>query len=184
MGHIVAAGADNRTMTVVHPYDPRWPDVFAAEAAVLMSALGEALVDGIHHIGSTSIPGMPAKPVIDMMAGVATLAHADRAEPTLARAGYVRRPHRIDAVLYVKGDGERDAFSLQLTVPGSELWRERLTFRDAVRADPELVAQYTDLKMRLLEESGGAPYDAADKRAFVSRVLADAGHTLRENMHS
>ena len=169
---------------MVFPYDPRWPDAFAAEAAYLQSALSALIVGGMHHVGSTSIPGMPAKPIIDMMGGVATLADADRGEPELARLGYVRRPHRVDAVLFVKGDGGIDSYSLQLTVPGSELWRERLTFRDAVRADPELIVQYTELKMRLLERSGGAPYDAADKRGFVRGVLAGAGHALREGMHT
>jgi GrpB-like predicted nucleotidyltransferase (UPF0157 family) len=61
--------------------DPRWPEMFATESAAIESALDGRLVGGVHHVGSTSIPWMPAKPIIDMIAGVRDLADADVAEP-------------------------------------------------------------------------------------------------------
>ncbi|MGI8882563.1 MAG: GrpB family protein [Jatrophihabitans sp.] len=165
-------------------YDARWPVQFQAERSVLREALGDLLVTDVEHIGSTAIPTMPAKPLIDMMAGIARLADADAAEPLLAGLGYARQIHRVDAVLFSKVSDSFLTHSLQLTTPGSDLWQERLAFRDAVRADPALVAEYAELKARLLRATGGAPYDARDKREFVRRVLRQAGLTLRDDRHA
>lgn len=79
---------------VVVDADPGWPAEFAAERTVLTRALAGWLVDDVHHIGSTAVPGLPAKPVIDMMAGVGRLEDAAAAAgPALAALGY--RPCRI-----------------------------------------------------------------------------------------
>jgi GrpB-like predicted nucleotidyltransferase (UPF0157 family) len=170
-------------MSVVLPPDPRWPDEFESERAVLALALADWVVDGIHHVGSTAVPGMPAKPIIDMVAGIRVLADADLAAPVLERLGYVRAVHRVDAVLFNKGVGDAHTHHLHLTVPGSDLWRERLAFRDALRADQALVAQYSELKAQLLREAGGRPYDARGKRDFVRRVLHRAGVELKNGLH-
>jgi GrpB-like predicted nucleotidyltransferase (UPF0157 family) len=90
---------------VIVPPDPRWPEMFAAESAAIESALDGRLVGGVHHVGSTSIPRMPAKPIIDMIASVRDLADADVAAPALEALGYVRAVHRTDAVLFNKGLG-------------------------------------------------------------------------------
>jgi GrpB-like predicted nucleotidyltransferase (UPF0157 family) len=118
-----------------------------------------------------------------MMAGIESLADAQLASDALAELGYQPRPHRVDAALYVKVHEGADTHSLQLTEPGSDLWRERLTFRDALLADPEFVREYADLKHRLLCANGGRVYNAADKRAFVRRVLAANGIDLRDDRH-
>ncbi len=127
---------------------------------------------------------MPAKPTLDMMAGVSSLACAPAAGILLAELGYRPVPHRIDAALFVKGGRGADTHHLHLTVAESDLWNERLAFRDAVRADPRLAQEYAELKQRLLAANGGRPYDAAGKRDFVRRVLAGAGLTLRDAMYS
>jgi GrpB-like predicted nucleotidyltransferase (UPF0157 family) len=163
-------------------YDAEWPVAFEAERSRIGEALGGLVTEGIHHIGSTSIPGMPAKPILDMMAGIGRLADADLAEPALARLGYDRIPHRVDAVLFVRRACGVDTHHLHLTTPGSDLWQERLTFRDAVRARPDLADEYLALKLRLLHESGGRGYDSAHKRAFVRKVLAGCGIDLRDGL--
>ncbi|HEY6748714.1 MAG TPA: GrpB family protein [Mycobacteriales bacterium] len=168
---------------IVVPYDPDWPGKFEAERDAVVAALGD-LVGTVEHIGSTSVPGMPAKPVIDMMAAVHDLGAGDRAEPLLAGRGYRRTPHRVDAVLFNRFDGDTQTHALHLTVPGSDLWRERLAFRDALRADPALIAEYAQLKQRLLAEAGGRVYSARGKRAFVRRVLAGAGIDLEDGMYT
>ena len=169
---------------VIVPPDPRWPEMFAVESAAIQSALaGRLVVGGIHHVGSTSMPAMPAKPIIDMIGGVRDLADADAAEPALQGLGYVRAVHRTDAVLFTKGSGAQHTHHLHLTVPGSDLWRERLAFRDALRHDPVLVVEYTELKARLLRRSGGRPYSATGKRDFVRRVLASVCVDLKDGLH-
>jgi GrpB-like predicted nucleotidyltransferase (UPF0157 family) len=86
------------------------------------------------------------------IAGVRDLADADVAAPALEALGYVRAIHRTDAVLFNKGSAAQHTHHLHLTVPGSDLWGERLAFRDALRHDPVLVVEYTELKARLLRQ--------------------------------
>jgi GrpB-like predicted nucleotidyltransferase (UPF0157 family) len=165
---------------VVLPYDPDWPRRFEAERALLEDVLAPWLEGGIHHIGSTAIPGISAKPIVDMMAGVRDLDEARTAYEPLGEVGYVDAPHRpAVAHHFAKPSQERAEFGLHLTEPGTNLWQERLAFRDALRVDPRLAVEYETLKMRLAREhdADAAAYTAG-KRAFVSRVLARAGIEL------
>jgi GrpB-like predicted nucleotidyltransferase (UPF0157 family) len=164
-------------------YDSDWPQRFELERAILERLLGPWLAGGIHHIGSTSVPGLAAKPIIDMMAGVVSLAEASPAIAVLTQqCSYEHAPHRPRAYWFYKPPSphwyER-THHLHLTGPGSDLWRERLAFRDALRGDPMLRDEYQALKLRLAQASGDdvAAY-TADKRDFVARVLARAGITL------
>jgi GrpB-like predicted nucleotidyltransferase (UPF0157 family) len=88
--------------SIVIPYDPAWPRLFEGERARLERALAPWLKGGIHHIGSTAVPGLAAKPIIDMLAGVRDLDEARAAEQPLAALGYVHREHRPEAHLFVK----------------------------------------------------------------------------------
>lgn len=146
----------------VVPYDERWPNLFDAERGRLVGLLAPWLVGDVEHVGSTSVPGLSAKPIIDMLAGVRRLNAARRAVPLLEAVGYESGSHRPHEALWLfKPAGvpsfER-LFHLHLTEVGSDLWRERLVFRDTLRAD---LREYTD-----------------GKRGFVVRVLAGAGVSL------
>jgi GrpB-like predicted nucleotidyltransferase (UPF0157 family) len=156
--------------TDVVPYDPEWPARFERERERLEEALAPWLEGGIHHIGSTAVPGLAAKPIIDMLAGVRDLLEARAAEGPLAELGYAYREHRPEAHLFWK-----DRYGVHLTEPGSDLWRERLAFRDARHASPELRAEYAEWKRA---HGGGTPYTAS-KTPLVARVLADAGITVK-----
>lgn len=167
-------------MIAVVPYDPEWARRFDAERALLDRVLAPWLEGGIHHVGSTAIPGIAAKPIVDMLAGVRELEEARAAYAPLGEVGYVYAPHRPGiAHHFAKPSQERAEFGLHLTRPGSDLWRERLAFRDALLADPSLAAEYEALKLRLAREPGAevAAYTAG-KRAFVARVLGGAGIKL------
>jgi GrpB-like predicted nucleotidyltransferase (UPF0157 family) len=166
-------------LIVVVPYDPAWPHRFEAERALLQRVLAPWLDGGIHHIGATSIPGFAAKPIIDMMAGVRDFEKARAAFEPLREQSYVYAPHRPGIAHHFSKPSLRLSevtHGLHLTEPGGDLWRERLAFRDALRADPALAAEYEALKLRLAQEhrEDVAAY-AAGKRAFVARVLASAG---------
>lgn len=140
--------------------DPDWTIHFERECEALRDALAPWLATDIEPSGSTSVPGLIAKPIIDMIAGVKDLAVLPDVEPALRGLDYHPWPHRPEAQLYVKPDvsGWREqTHALHLTVPGSDVWRERLTFRDALRADRALV----------------------HKTPFVARVLAAHGIGLR-----
>jgi GrpB-like predicted nucleotidyltransferase (UPF0157 family) len=164
---------------VVVAYDPGWVRQFEAERALLERALAPWLVKGIHHIGSTAVTGLAAKPIVDMMAGVRDLDEARAAYEPLAQESYVHAPHRPGiAHHFAKPSLRSPSYGLHLTEPGSDLWRERLAFRDALRLDPRLAAEYETLKQRLAREHADAAAYSGGKRAFVAGVLADVGLKL------
>jgi GrpB-like predicted nucleotidyltransferase (UPF0157 family) len=169
----------DRERIVVVPYDPDWPRRFVAERALLEGILAPWLEGGIHHIGSTAIPGIAAKPIIDMMVGVRDLEDARAAFGPLGDHSYLYAPHRPGiAHHFVKPSLRLSKMThgLHLTEPGSDLWRERLAFRDALRGDPGLVGEYEALKLQLAQDDRDdvRTYTLL-KRAFVARVLASAG---------
>lgn len=169
---------------IIVPYDPEWPRRFEAERAVLELVLAPWLKGGIHHIGSTALPGIAAKPIIDMVAGVRDLDEARAAFDPLRELSYEPAFHRPGTHWFYKPPSpslEKRTHHLHLTEPGSDLWRERLAFRDALRADPALVAEYQALKLQLVEDEreGRGAYTAVAKRPFVASVLASAGIQLR-----
>jgi GrpB-like predicted nucleotidyltransferase (UPF0157 family) len=138
-------------VVVVEP-DPRWPAVFEAEAARLRAACG-ARVTSIEHVGSTSVPGLPAKPVVDIQAVVPTLADADALVPTIVALGYEYHAHWESEIprrrYFVKrGDGAR-LHHLHVVESGYWLGVEQLEFRDHLRRRPDVAARYAALKRDL-----------------------------------
>ncbi len=133
----------------------------------------------MHHIGATSVPGLAAKPIIDMLAGVHDLDEARAAFEPLRGLSYVYTPHRPGIAHHFSKPSPRlpdVTHGLHLTEPGSDLWNERFAFREALRADPALAAEYETLKLRLAREhADDVTAYTAGKRAFVARVLASAG---------
>ena len=165
-----------RERIVISPYDPAWPRWFESERALLERVLASWLEGGIHHIGSTSIPGIAAKPIVDMMVGVRDFEEARAAYEPLIAHGYVHTPHRPGiAHHFSKPSAESPRFGIHLTEPGSDLWRERFAFRDTLREDAELAAEYERLKLRLARKTTDAESYLQGKRAFVASVLARSG---------
>jgi GrpB-like predicted nucleotidyltransferase (UPF0157 family) len=166
-------------LVAVVPYDPGWTSRFEDERRLLERVLAPWLEEGIHHIGSTAIPGLAAKPMIDMVAGVRDLGEARAAFDPLGEHGYFYEPHRPGIAHHFAKPSlllaER-TFNLHLTEPGSDLWLERFAFRDALRADSELAAEYEALKLALADEHrADVGAYTTGKRTFVARVLATAG---------
>lgn len=135
------------------PHDPTWSGAFAVAAQEIRNALGQNLLE-IHHIGSTSIPGIFAKPVIDMLGVVADLAVVDQHTMQMQSLGYEvmgefgipgRRYFRHDNAV---GDRTHQFHAFQL---GSTDVQRHLAFRDFLRAHPAIAAQYSDLKRRLVK---------------------------------
>ncbi|HSK17862.1 MAG TPA: GrpB family protein [Longimicrobiales bacterium] len=165
------------TLSLV-PYDPAWPARFEAEAARLRSALHET--PSIEHVGSTAIPGVPGKPVLDLAVGVASESAADECIKPLRELGYeYRGPYGDDPRrrYYVRDENAIRLAQIHLYVLPAVAWDEKLAFRDALRADAALAAAYATEKYRVANEVGWdkAEYAVA-KGPFVERVLS----TLRE----
>jgi GrpB-like predicted nucleotidyltransferase (UPF0157 family) len=136
---------------VIAAYDPSWPQIFAGEAQAIRQALGDILV-GIEHVGSTAIPGLAAKPVIDIAVSVTSLAAGTEAVPALEALGYdCRGENGIPGRLFFrKGVVEfRRTHHLHLVEAGHEQWAAMLAFRDYLRAHPGDAQRYEALKREL-----------------------------------
>jgi GrpB-like predicted nucleotidyltransferase (UPF0157 family) len=138
-------------VTIVE-YNPSWSLLFEQEAANIRQVLGN-LVLTIEHIGSTAVPGLAAKPIIDLMVGVRSLADGQQAVPALEALGYVywREDPRPGRMFFVKG---MPPFGLQRThhvhvVEAYEEFWERLLFRDYLRRHPDEAQRYEALKRDL-----------------------------------
>lgn len=134
----------------LRPYDSAWPRRFEDERERLESVLRPWLAGSIEHIGSTAIAGLAAKPVIDIMAGVRDLPSSLAAREALVSLDYVYFPYRADVMhWFCKPSPARRTHHLHLVPVGSELWEERLLFRDYLRAEPAAAAAYGELKAAL-----------------------------------
>lgn len=166
----------------VTAYDDAWPAASRQESERLEQHLRLWLVGGVEHIGSTAVPGLSAKPVLDMMGGVRDLQEARAAVPVLAGLGYRHADHRPhEALWFYRQQGEEYAgrtHQLHLTEPGSALWRERLAFRDALRADTALREEYQALKQSLAADVDTLADYTQGKRALIARVLLVQGIDL------
>ena len=164
---------------VVSNYDPAWPATFEQERTSLHAALGP-LVLTIEHIGSTAVPGLAAKPIIDLQLSVRSLAEARSScvEP-LRALGYAYMPQyeaRLPGELFfrkeVSGPWTHHLHVLQGDHPR---WRRRLLFRDYLRSHPEVAGAYAKLKRDLAAafDDDISGYMNA-KTAFVAATLAEA----------
>ena len=165
----------NRVVLV--PYDADWPRRFDEERRVLVE-LFAATTAVVEHVGSTAVPGLGSKPVIDVMVGVPALALAEERIPALEAAGYEYVPDyetQLPERRYFRKPrlGPR-TFHVHCVVMGSDLWIQHIAFRDYLRAHPEVAAAYYELKADLARRVTKAEYTEA-KRPFIEQVLARAG---------
>ena len=134
----------------VLPYSSAWPEQFAAEARLLQAALEPWLVAAVEHVGSTAVVGLAAKPVIDIMAPVRDLESSRHAIAAAQSLGYCYYPYRPDQMhWFCKPSPASRTHHLHLIPWGSQLWQERLAFRDALRKSSSLAQQYANLKLEL-----------------------------------
>ncbi len=155
------------------PYDPVWPGMFEEERAVLEDAIGSWVTDGIHHVGSTAVPGLSAKPVIDILVGVEGLEESLLSFERLVALDYLYSPYRHEEMhWFVKPDPDERTHQLHLVPADSPRFRMELRFRDVLRGDDALAGEYAGLKHDLAEqfEHDREAYTEA-KTAFVTRVL-------------
>jgi GrpB-like predicted nucleotidyltransferase (UPF0157 family) len=161
---------------VLAEYDPRWPTLFEAEQQRILDAIGPRVL-AIEHVGSTAVPGMPAKPVIDVLAGTRNVAAtADACTAPLQKIGYeyIPRPALSDRRFFRRGAWLLGCmYHLHMVEMGGATWHRYTAFRDALRADPEVARGYNELKQRLASEYR---YDrgtyTAEKNLFIEGVIA------------
>ena len=156
-------------------YDHSWPLKFVVERSLLEVALAPWLVGTIEHIGSTAVANLPAKPVIDIMAPVHSLQVSRPAIEAAAALGYVYYPYKSEVMhWFCKPSPAHRTHHLHLVPHESDLWHRRLAFRDALRRNESLAAEYANLKKSLSESFrfDREAYTEA-KVPFIERVLAE-----------
>ena len=164
------------------PHDPAWAAAFAAEADLLRATIGPWITGGVHHVGSTAVPGLDAKPIIDIAVGVAGLEESRECIGLLQPLDYLYWPHRAEVMhWFCKPDPAARTHHLHLIPTGSARLEDELVFRDHLRAHPEVAAEYGALKRRLAVEFGSDRdgYTEA-KSEFVLSATA-AGRAWRED---
>ncbi|RQP21144.1 GrpB family protein [Piscinibacter terrae] len=164
---------------VVAPYCAEWPLRFAEVKAELLPVFAPAAV-AVEHIGSTAIPGLAAKPIIDVLLGTDSLATIENKINGLSQLGYEyiakyegEFPNRRYFVRAAAASLPR--VNLHAVVLGSSFWQEHLAFRNALRSNASLVAQYEQLKLQLASRfAHDRPSYTAAKAPFIEAVLASA----------
>jgi len=168
-------------------YDPRWPELFAAERRHLLGCLPPGLVRRIEHFGSTAVPGLSAKPIVDMLVEVRSLEETRLKVPPILEAqgyDYFWRPTRGDDTppfyaWFIKRDGQgRRTHHIHMVEAGWEHW-DRLLFRDHLIAHPDAAREYEALKLRLGQAHRGdrVAYTEA-KTELIARVTQAAKERL------
>lgn len=146
----------------VVPYDLSWPALFAEEQAALETAIGAWASGGIHHVGSTAVPGLDAKPIVDILVGVESLEGSRACFEPLAALEYQYAPYLPGEMhWFCKPSPGRRTHHLHLVPTGSRRYLDELTFRDRLRADPVKTREYASLKRDL------AARFASDREAYT-----------------
>lgn len=153
--------------------DSAWPARFESERGRLEEAIGEWIDGGVHHVGSTAVAGLEAKPIIDILVGVRDLEASRACFGPLAGLGYLYAPYLPEEMhWFCKPDPARRTHHLHLVPVGSSRYRDELAFRDRLRADPRLLADYAALKRRLAERHRDDRESYTDaKGAFIRAAL-------------
>ncbi len=164
------------------PYETRWPNMANLEIAQLYATLPTDHIIDIQHIGSTAIPGMSSKPIIDIQIAVDSLITIKQvAIDRLTAQGYVYWDENPDPtrLFFVKGMppfGEKRSHHVHIVELDSKHWREKNLFRDYLIAHPEIAIEYQQLKIRLAQQH---TYDreqyTSAKQEFINDVLQKAG---------
>lgn len=156
-------------------YDARWPAKFERERILLGKAIGPWAVGGIHHVGSTAVPGLDAKPIVDILVGVEDLATSRACIEPLAKLEYLYAPYLPEEMhWFCKPDPRRRTHHLHLVPCDLPRYREELAFRDYLRAKPEKAREYAVLKGQLAArfEYDREGYTKA-KTDFIQRTLRE-----------
>lgn len=162
-------------VTVIE-YDPAWPLEFEREASCIRGALGENCLE-VYHIGSTSVPGLAAKPIIDILPVVRSLEAVDAAKDSLEALGYeYLGEFGIPGRRYLRKGGDERTHQVHVFAAEDEVNITRhLAFRDYLREHPDVRDEYAALKRALAEKY---PYDieayCEGKDAFVKRYEREA----------
>jgi GrpB-like predicted nucleotidyltransferase (UPF0157 family) len=150
-------------------YNVLWPKAYSEEAARISAALGE-LALAIEHYGSTSVPGLRAKPIIDLLIGVADIRDGLRFVEPMAALGYDYAGDQGIPEHHIFGRGKARTHLAHVVVLEADQWFRSLRFRDRLRTEPNVRAAYERLKLDLAAAATTRGDYTAGKAEFVERI--------------
>jgi putative glutamine amidotransferase len=156
----------------IGPSHPDWPARFQREAAAIRSNLGDQVIR-VEHVGSTAVPGLAAKPVVDIQVSVKSMVPRSAYADALIGLGYrwAMDPWSTEHEFFSKEAGEERAFHVHVCPDGSEWERRHIAFRDWLRGNPEDAARYERLKRELAERHPRDIYGyAGAKTSFIQAI--------------
>lgn len=169
-----------RANVLIKNYDPNWELQFEEEKGKILSAIPQKIIQ-IEHIGSTSIKGLGAKPIIDIMIGVTKLEDFEELIQPLSTIDfeYVPKPELTDRRFFRKGLWGQGTCHLHICEHTSKEWIEKLLFRDYLRENPKIAEDYLNLKKSLAKEY---QYDrqtyTKKKEPFIREVIKRARNEI------
>ena len=156
---------------VLRPYNGGWPARYEREKALIADAMGEALI-AIEHIGSTAVPGLEAKPIIDVAIRIDSLAAIPGVSRSLVGIGYKDCGEFGLSGRHFFTKGEPRAVHVHVVDSATDHWERWLAFRDALRSDPATAANYSELKRELVEKFSKERLKYTDgKTDFITGIL-------------
>jgi GrpB-like predicted nucleotidyltransferase (UPF0157 family) len=168
----------NRSVRIVD-YDPHWSILYEEEKRHILEVVGD-IIARIEHIGSTTVPNLGAKPIIDILVAVDKLEDAERCIEPLQRIRYESQPEQEvetpERRFFRKGNPPKEQhYHLHMVELTSDFWKRHLLFRDYLRTHPKTAQEYYELKKRLAGKYGSdrEGYTEA-KTSFIEAVLAEA----------
>lgn len=189
VGHLEREELVRRSVEV-REYDPEWPRLYEREKSEILQVIGDRIL-AIEHIGSTAVPGLGAKPTVDIMIGVRNLDDAKDCIEQLNKIGYEYVPEyeadipergitgMPDRRYFRKGPRGARTYHIHMVETNSQFWMDHLLFRDYVRAHPETAREYYEVKKDLTKTY---PVDRVayqhGKSAFIQLVMLRARSTI------
>lgn len=167
---------NNHPKVRLTPYDSNWESQYKREEAAIIQAIGPCL-KGIEHIGSTSVKGLDAKPIIDILAGVTSLEIAGSLVEPLKKAEFtfVHKPELTNRRFFRKGDWGIATCHLHICEFDSREWKDKVLFRDYLRRYPQAVEEYMKLKKELARlHQNDRPRYTKEKEPFIRNILKRA----------
>lgn len=153
-------------------HQAEWSSLFTNETGSIRAALNSPSLT-VEHIGSTAIPGIYAKPIVDIAIPYTATEEAKKYTPLLEKIGYIYKGEEgvVGRFFYVKGSEEKRSFYLHLVSPDE--FNRLISFRDALRSNPQLAKEYSELKQELAEKftNDRKSYTQA-KSQFIARILS------------
>ena len=159
---------------VIVDYDPRWPALYEEEKGAILAAVGPSAL-GIEHIGSTAVPGLAAKPIIDIMLGIHRLEEAPALYEPLAALGYEYAPEFEELIperrFFRKGPAECRTYHLHLVELRDDFWLRHVLFREYLRRHADAARDYEQLKRKLAAEyADNRPAYTEAKTTFIRGI--------------